>query len=128
LRETIRPDKNSTGCISAGIPLQFEAGGEEMPMQITVDHQQIAEFCRKHHIRKLAFFGSVLRNDFRPDSDVDVLVWFQPVHIPGLLRLMAMQHELTDLLGREVDLRTPDELSRLFRDEVVTEAEVQYAA
>jgi len=97
-------------------------------MQITVDHQQIAEFCRKHHIRKLAFFGSVLRNDFRPDSDVDVLVWFQPVHIPGLLRLMAMQHELTDLLGREVDLRTPDELSRLFRDEVVTEAEVQYAA
>jgi len=99
-----------------------------MPLQISVDRERIAEFCRKHHIRKLAFFGSVLREDFRPDSDVDVLVWFQPEHIPGLLRLMAMQNELTDLLGRQVDLRTLDELSRHFRDEVVTEAEVQYAA
>ena len=99
-----------------------------MPLHISVDNEGIAEFCRKHHICKLAFFGSVLREDFRPDSDVDVLVWFQSEHIPGLLRLMAMQNELTDLLGRQVDLRTPDELSRHFRDEVVTEAEVQYAA
>jgi hypothetical protein len=99
-----------------------------MPLQIAVNSERIAEFCRKHHIRKLAFFGSVLREDFRPDSDVDVLVWFQPEHIPGLLRLMGMQNELTDLIGRQVDLRTPDELSRHFRDEVVTEAEVQYAA
>ncbi|MHB0936024.1 MAG: nucleotidyltransferase family protein [Armatimonadota bacterium] len=99
-----------------------------MPLQIDVNHERIAEFCRKHHISKLAFFGSVLRDDFRPDSDVDVLVWFQPEQTPGLLRLMAMQHELTDLIGRQVDLRTPDELSRHFRDEVVTEAEVQYAA
>ena len=99
-----------------------------MPMQIHVDNERIAEICRKHHIFKLAFFGSVLRDDFRPDSDVDILVWFEPEHTPGLFRLMAMQQELAEIIGREVDLRTPEELSRYFRVAVVNEAEVLYAA
>ena len=99
-----------------------------MPLHIHIDRERIAEFCRKHHMQRLAFFGSVLRNDFRPDSDVDVLVWFAPEHVPGLFRLMAMQHELSEIIGREVDLRTPAELSRHFRDAVVNESEVQYAA
>ena len=97
-------------------------------VRIPLDRERIAAFCREHHIAKLAIFGSVLREDFRPDSDVDVLVWFAPEHVPGLLRLIAMQHELSDMIGREVDLRTPEELSRHFRDEVIAEAEVQYAA
>ncbi len=99
-----------------------------MPLQIQVDRERVAEFCRAHHIQKLALFGSVLRDDFRPDSDVDVLVWFAPEYLPGLLRFMAMQHELAEIIGRTVDLRTPDELSRYFREEVVGESEVQYAA
>jgi predicted nucleotidyltransferase len=97
-----------------------------MSARIHIDREQIAAFCRKHHIRKLSLFGSVLRDDFRPDSDVDVLVEFEPAHIPGYLRLAAMEGELTELLGREVDLRTAPELSRYFRDEVVAAAETQY--
>ena len=99
-----------------------------MQSQIDVDNERIAAFCRKHHIVKLAFFGSVLRDDFRPDSDVDVLVWFDPGHIPSLFGIAGMEIELTDILGRKVDLRTPEELSRYFRDEVIAEAEVKYAA
>jgi predicted nucleotidyltransferase len=88
----------------------------------------IADFCRRHHIRKLSFFGSVLRDDFRPDSDVDVLVEFEAEHVPGLFRLAGMARELSSLLdGREVDLRTPQDLSPYFRDEVLVSAEVQYA-
>jgi predicted nucleotidyltransferase len=97
--------------------------------QITIDHAQLADFCRRHHIRKLAFFGSVLRDDFRPDSDVDVLVEFEPGHVPGLFKLAAMEQELTALLGgRPVDLRTLQDLSKYFRNEVAATAEVQYAA
>ncbi len=99
-----------------------------MRSHLEFDNGRIAEFCRKHYICKLAFFGSVLRDDFRPDSDVDILVWFEPEHIPGLFRLMAMQRELSEIIGRSVDLRTPNELSRYFRDEVINEAEVRYAA
>lgn len=95
--------------------------------RIAVDRERIAEFCRRHHIRKLAFFGSVLRDDFRPDSDVDVLVEFEPGHTPGYFGLAEMEYELSELLGgRRVDLRTPEELSRYFRDQVVASAEVQY--
>jgi len=75
-----------------------------MQSQIDVDNERIAAFCRKHHIVKLAFFGSVLRDDFRPDSDVDVLVWFDPGHIPSLFGIAGMEIELTDILGRKVDL------------------------
>ena len=97
--------------------------------RIAIDRDKIAEFCRKHHIRRLAFFGSVLRDDFRPDSDVDVLVEFEPGHVPGFIRLGEMDCELSDLLGGwKVDLRTPEDLSRYFRDEVVASAEVLYGA
>lgn len=99
-----------------------------MSLHVHVDHPRIAEFCRKYHIQKLALFGSVLREDFRPDSDIDVLVWFAPGHIPGMFQLVAMEMELSELLGRKVDLRTPEDLSSLFRDEVIAHAEVQYAA
>lgn len=88
----------------------------------------IADFCRRNHISKLSFFGSVLRDDFRPTSDVDVLVEFEPEHVPGLFRLARMERELSALLGnRKVDLRTPQDLSRYFRDEVIATAEIQYA-
>jgi uncharacterized protein len=98
--------------------------------RIAVDREQIADFCRKHHIRRLSFFGSVLRDDFGPESDVDVLVEFLPGKTPGYFRLIEMEFELADLLaqGRKVDLRTPQELSRYFRDKVVAAAEPIYAA
>ncbi len=95
-------------------------------MNITIPHNEIAIFCQKHHIRRLALFGSVLRDDFRPDSDVDILVEFQPGRTPGLLTLAGMEIELTALLGRQVDLRTPAELSRYFRQDVLNTAQVQY--
>jgi predicted nucleotidyltransferase len=89
---------------------------------------QIRDFCLKHHIRSLAFFGSVLRDDFGPASDVDILVEFEPRHVPGLLRLAAMERELSVMLGgRRVDMRTPRDLSRYFRDDVLAHAVVQYA-
>lgn len=87
---------------------------------------KVAEFCRRNHIRKLALFGSVLREDFRADSDVDVLVEFDQGHVPGL-RFFALQRELSELLGRTVDLNTPAFLSRYFRDEVLAHSEIVYA-
>jgi uncharacterized protein len=96
--------------------------------KIKIPKEEIADFCRRHHIRRLSLFGSALRDDFRPDSDVDVLVEFEPGHVPGFLRLATMEHELSTLLGSwKVDLRTPRDLSRYFRDEVIATAEVQYA-
>lgn len=94
-----------------------------------VHDDRIASFCRRHHIRKLAFFGSVLRNDFGPSSDIDVLVDFEPDHVPGLIRFSGMELELGELLGgRRVDLNTADTLSPYFRREVLEEAQVQYLA
>ena len=93
--------------------------------RIPINRAKIAEFCRKHHIRRLAFFGSVLRDDFRPDSDVDVLVEFEPEHVPGLA-FFAMEAELSEILGRRVDLNTPNFLSPYFRAQVEAEAEAQY--
>jgi uncharacterized protein len=96
--------------------------------QIAVDKQTIAAFCHKHHIQRLALFGSVLRPDFRPDSDIDVLVEFEPGNVPGLFGIARMERELSKLLhGRKVDLRTPEDLSRYFRQQVLGEAEVYYA-
>ena len=95
-------------------------------VHIPLDRARIAEFCRKRHIRRLALFGSVLRDDFGPDSDVDVLVEFEPGHVPGL-EFFAMEIELSEMLGRKVDLNTPEFLSPRFRSQVLAEAEVQYA-
>lgn len=76
----------------------------------------------------MAFFGSVLRADFGPESDIDVLVEFEPAHVPGLFGIARMERELSTLFGgRKVDLRTPEDLSRYFREDVLKEAEVQYA-
>jgi len=99
-----------------------------MSPHIPINRDQIANFCRQHHIRKLALFGSVLREDFRPDSDVDVLVEFEPGVSAGFIRLAGMELELSDILKRKVDLRTPAELSRYFRQQVLDTAAVQYAA
>jgi predicted nucleotidyltransferase len=93
--------------------------------KVLIDRQKIADFCRRHHIRRLAFFGSVLRPDFGPESDIDVLVEFEPDHVPGLA-FLSMEEELSQILGRKVDLNTPGFLSHHFRDRVLTEAEVQY--
>jgi len=96
--------------------------------RITVDRRCLAEFCRKHHIRHLALFGSALRDDFGPESDVDVLVEFEPSHTPGLFGIARLERELSTLFGgRKVDLRTPEDLSRYFREDVLREAEGQYA-
>jgi predicted nucleotidyltransferase len=92
---------------------------------IDIPADVIATFCTRHHIRRLALFGSVLRDDFRPDSDLDILVEFEEGHTPGLA-FFGMQQELSELLGRNVDLNTPGFLSRYFRDEVMKEAIVAY--
>ena len=98
-----------------------------MNPQISIPKDQISDFCRERGIRRLAIFGSALRSDFRPDSDIDVLVEFEPGHIPGLLGIARMERELSVLFGgRAVDLRTPEDLSRYFRQNVLEEAEVQY--
>ncbi|MEW5773044.1 MAG: nucleotidyltransferase family protein [Thermodesulfobacteriota bacterium] len=86
----------------------------------------LADFCRKNGIRRLSLFGSTLRGEARPDSDLDLLAEFDPDRIPSLLGLARMEQELTALLGRRVDLRTPEELSPYFRDEVMRTAEEQY--
>ena len=96
-------------------------------IHVEIDRGLIAAFCRKHHIQRLALFGSVLRDDFRSDSDVDVLVEYVPGHTPGLA-FFEMEAELSGLLGRKVDLNTPNFLSRRFRDQVMAEAEVLYGA
>ena len=90
--------------------------------------EKIAEFCRRNHIRRLSLFGSLLHGNFGPVSDIDFLVEFEPDHVPGLIRLAGMEQELSELVGRKADLRTPQELSRYFRQEVIDSAEVQYAA
>jgi predicted nucleotidyltransferase len=94
---------------------------------IKIPPEVIAAFCRRHHIQRLSLFGSILRSDFRPDSDVDVLVEFELGHTPGLA-FFAMQDELSELLGRNVDLHTAGSLSNYFRNQVLAEAEVQYDA
>ena len=83
-------------------------------------------FCKKHHIRKLSLFGSLLHDNFTPDSDIDFLVEFDPDHIPGLIKLSGMEVELSEILGHKVDLRTPNDLSVYFRDDVIKESEIQY--
>jgi hypothetical protein len=105
------------------------AGEESVISKLVIPKEAIEVFCRDRGIRKLAVFGSALRSDFRPESDIDVLVEFEAGSIPGLLGIARMERELSDLLGgRKVDLRTPEDISRYFRKQVLAEAEVQYAA
>lgn len=94
-------------------------------VQVEIPTNEIAAFCRRHHIRRLALFGSVLRDDFTPESDLDVLVEFEAGYVPGLA-FFAMEAELSQLLNRKVDLNTSQFLSRYFRDEVQKEAQVLY--
>jgi predicted nucleotidyltransferase len=101
---------------------------EQLSKKVKVDKGRLGEFCRQRHIARLSFFGSVLRDDFTPDSDIDVLVDFEAGHVPGFLRVAQIERELSVLLGnRKVDLRTVQDLSRYFRNEVLAAAEVQYA-
>ena len=94
---------------------------------IDIPREIIEAFCKKHHICKLSIFGSALRQDFRSDSDIDVLVEFHADNTPGLIKLAGIEIELSNLMGRKVDLRTPQDLSRYFRQEAIESAEVQYA-
>jgi predicted nucleotidyltransferase len=99
-----------------------------MSLQINIPQDHLNEFCQSNHIRRLSIFGSALRPDFDDNSDIDILVEFEPGHIPGLFGIARMERELSAILGgRKIDLRTPEDLSRYFRDQVIQEAEVQYA-
>jgi len=98
-----------------------------MSARIAISKDEIAAFCRRHHICMLALFGSVLRDDFRRDSDVDVLVEFEPGHTPGL-EFFSMQDKLSGIVGQKVDLNTPNFISPYFRERVMAEAEVLYDA
>ena len=99
-----------------------------MRQTIQVDKERLGDFCRRNHIAKLSFFGSVLREDFSPDSDIDVLIEFEPGQTPGLLHMARMERELSGLLqNRKVDLRTSQDLSRYFRQQILATAQVQYA-
>ena len=112
----------------SGLSSVESPGGTVGKVRIPVPKGPIAEFCRRNHIRRFSLFGSVLRDDFSPDSDVDILVEFRPGHVPGFFGLLDMEEELSFLFGgRKVDLRTAEDMSRYFRDEVLESAEVQYA-
>src|ERR1044071_1611291 len=98
-----------------------------MSPQVHIDRELVSAFCKRHHIKKLSFFGSVLRDYCRSDSRVDVLVEFDPKYSVGLIRLAGLESELSEIVGRKVDLRTPAELSRYFRQEVIATSLLQYA-
>jgi uncharacterized protein len=98
-----------------------------MDRRLCIDKTALARYCERHHIRQLSLFGSRLKGTARPDSDVDLLVEFDPNMVPTLFDMATMEQELSQLLGQQVDLRTAQDLSRYFRDEVVRTAEIQYA-
>lgn len=97
-----------------------------MANQLNISNELIANFCRENGIKKFSFFGSVLKDTFSSESDIDILVEFEDEKTPGLLGIIRMENELSELFGRKVDLKTPAELSKYFRAEVVKEAEVKY--
>ena len=99
-----------------------------MHQSLNIDEATLAQYCEKHHIRRKALFGSQFRGTAGPDSDIDLLVEFDPSYIPGLMGIAGMEIELSELLGQKVDLRTAADLSRYFRDEILQTAQVQYAA
>jgi uncharacterized protein len=108
---------------------EHHAGTPIMAAPLHFDTDALAALCRRHHVRRLSLFGSLLKGTATPDSDVDLLVEFVPGKEPGLLGLASIEFELSRMLGgRKVDLRTPQDLSKHFRDEVLRTAHVQYAA
>jgi len=90
--------------------------------------KKLVEFCKRNRIRKLSVFGSALRDELQPDSNIDLLVEFEEGHTPGLFSIVRMEMELAEVLGRKVDLQTPEDLSQYFRDEVIRNAKIQYQA
>lgn len=97
-------------------------------LPIEIPEAPIREFCERCHVQRLALFGSIVRDDFSPDSDVDILIEFEPGYCVGLITFAGLENELSDLLGRKVDLNTPGSLSPYFRDDVLGEAETLYVA
>ena len=95
---------------------------------LDIPQQEIADFCRRHGVKRLSLYGSILRDDFGPDSDVDMLVEFHTGRTPGMIGFGQMILELREIIGREVDLRTPHDLSRYFRAEVLRTARLLHAA
>ena len=95
-------------------------------MKIKVPKDKINAFCKQYYVVKLSFFGSVLRDDFSQDSDIDILIEFEKDKGPGFLELAHMERELTKIFGKKVDLRTPNEISKYFKDQVLSLAQVQY--
>ena len=93
-----------------------------------ISKNELVSFCKRNHIRKLSIFGSAVRGELHPDSDIDLLVEFEQDLTPGLFSIVRMEMELAEMLGSKVDLRTPEDLSQYFRDEVVRNAELQYQA
>ena len=91
-----------------------------------IPKEKLEKFCHKNHIKKLAIFGSALKDELRPDSDIDILVVFDEKNMPGLFEISRMEIELSEMLKRKIDLRTPEDLSRYFREEVVQSARVHY--
>ena len=114
-------------CLASVMPAENHGCAIISIMGITIPKEQIAELCRRHHIRRLALFGSVLRDDFTPESDVDVLVEFEPDCTPGF-GFIRVEDELAGILGRKVDLNTPNCLSKYFRDSVLASAENIFVA
>ena len=102
-----------------------QSGGDAVSRRFKIKQRQLNDFCRRNHIKRLSLFGSVLRKDFRPDSDIDVLVEFESGHVPGFA-IVDMENELSRLSGRKVDLRTPADLGRYFRKKAVKEARIEY--
>jgi len=98
----------------------------ERAIPIEIDNDAIARLCQAHHIRRLSLFGSILRDDFHADSDVDILVEFEPGCTPGF-EFIDVQDQLSEVVGRKIDLNTPKSLSRYFRDQVMADAKVIYA-
>lgn len=94
---------------------------------LKIPKKQLAQFCVDNHVSRLSLYGSFLRDDFKADSDIDMLVEFEPGNKVGFLKMARMENELSKILGRKVDLRTPGELSRYFRQEVLENAKVEYA-
>lgn len=115
-------------CVLVREGAAWEDGHVELTQGITLDDAELAALCRRHGIRRLALFGSALHDELRPDSDIDLLVEFEPGSTPGLIGIAAIELELECLLDRRVDLRTPADLSRYFRDTVTAESRPLYDA